>query len=373
MAELLKNEISFRIRCLSPTFNYGSEKRPDATGLRATSIRGLWRFWARAVIAGILSNPESKYIRILENGLFGSIDPPFRTFRMRLTALPSDRCQADYFILPHKQQHLRRGVPDEMQRTKKGVPPGREVEISLVFNQSLVAFKKSLEATKPSQAAKVPIWNDTAQKALLSVIWLWSNLGGIGIRSRRGFGATELLPDTDGNDPFSLATLPICKNKIYDTNSLRSHLECGILKSFDLIKTWINSWDYATKSKIKDRREASPDMFKLSGLDQIFLSTNTFDQLGAEPSAHDGVLKVISDKPVIDEETGYVDFENKRRLASPMIVTLHSITEDGQRKYIPVLTWSPRFNLRIDKTTGNGPWLQSLGFDKSLAGESIYV
>jgi CRISPR type III-B/RAMP module RAMP protein Cmr1 len=356
MTKQQKNaEIAFQIKCISPAFNYGAEKRPEASVLRATSLRGLWRFWARAVIAGVLSEPEPNYVRILENSLFGGTDPPFKAFRMRVKPIPITCGRAEYFVLPHK-----------LQGNQKAISPGCSVEIALILNQGLESYKKSL---KPDQAAKVPIWDTTAKKALLAVIWLWSNLGGIGIRSRRGFGSTVLLPDSPGNDPFLWAELPENRSEFTDSEAVKKHLKAGILQSFILIKAWIDSWGYSTE--LKKKRSPSPDMFILGSLDQVFISTDIRDQLGAEPSAPDGLLKTISDKPDVAEETGYST--TTERLSSPMIVRIHTIINGGQSKYVPVLTWSPRSNLTINRANGNGPWLKRLGFVTSLVGKSIYA
>ncbi len=48
--------ISFQIECVSPTLNLGAEKQPEYEIFRAPSLRGCWRFWARAAIAGALEN-----------------------------------------------------------------------------------------------------------------------------------------------------------------------------------------------------------------------------------------------------------------------------------------------------------------------------
>jgi hypothetical protein len=108
-------------------------------------------------------------------------------------------------------------------------------------------------------------------------------------------------------------------------------------------------------------------MFVLSSLAQVFVSNNKPQLgLGAELNMIDGLLKVISKKKEIREESGSAS----PRLSSPMIVRIHRCAEG----FIPVLTWSPRIKTTVARDAGNGPWLKNdMGFDKPLQGDSIYA
>lgn len=324
----------FQIECVSPTINLGAEKLPEHEIFRAASLRGCWRFWARAAIAGAMETPQQPdKLRLLESCLFGGTEPAFQAFRMRvippLCASPEN---ATFLILPHKHQGQ-----------KTGSPPGSRAEVRISLNQTVYAA-------------------DQARKALLAAIWLWGNLGGIGTRSRRGFGSVALLPDADGHDLFAAAGLPLCCKSFPDRAALIEHLQNGITQSLHLIREWMVGRG-CTPQALQPSRSANDKMFVLSGLAQVFI--------GEMPQSCNDLLRIIADKKAIDDETGSAV---PHRLASPMIVRVHHCNNG----FVPVLTWSPRseHKLKIAKTFagGNGPWLdEKMGFAQSLQGDSLYA
>jgi CRISPR type III-B/RAMP module RAMP protein Cmr1 len=309
--------IAFQIECVSPTINLGADKQPEHEIFRAASLRGCWRFWARAAIAGTLEKPDIDTLRLLEDSLFGSVEPPFQAFRLRV-----DRCNSptkdSFLILPHKHQGK-----------QAGFSPDSTAEVRISLNQT--------------------VWNDQARKALLAVIWLWGNLGGIGTRSRRGFGSVALLPDENGYDSFAAAGLPKCCETFASRNALVEHLQNGIKQSFKLIREWMAARGYADALKKQDhlyqKRSVNEDMFALSSLAQVFV--------GEMFQSCNDLLRIIADKKAIADETGSAV---PHRLASPMIVRIHRCAEG----FIPVLTWSPidTEKLKIAEDKGNGPWLK---------------
>ncbi len=320
--------IAFQIECVSPTLNLGAEKQPEHEIFRAASLRGCWRFWARAAIAGTLEKPNPDTLRLLENSLFGSVEPPFQAFRLRV-----DRCNSptkdSFLILPHKHQGK-----------QAGFSPDSTAEVRLSLNQT--------------------VWNDQARKALLAVIWLWGNLGGIGTRSRRGFGSVALLPDENGYDSFAAAGLPKCCETFASRNALVEHLQTGIACAFQIIREWISAKDCPNQA-LQPSRSANKDMFTISSLAQVFI--------GEMFQSCNDLLIIIADKKAIADETGSAV---PHRLASPMIVRIHRCAEG----FIPVLTWSPidTKKIKIAEDKGNGPWLkEKLYIDTSLQGDSLYV
>jgi CRISPR type III-B/RAMP module RAMP protein Cmr1 len=371
----MPESLAFQIECISPTLNLGAEdaekkKYPEDEIFRATSLRGCWRFWARAAIVGAMEKPCSDTLRLLENSLFGSTEPAFQTFRMRVIPSEDNPSKKQFAILPHKPLRTE-------QAWKEANSPLSRATVLLSFNHGLAAYKKSL---KPEEADKVPIWDEAAKNALLAVIWLWGNLGGIGTRSRRGFGSVALLADSEDKDPFAAAGLPRCRNSFSDRAALIEHLQSGITCAFQIIREWVkareHSLDLLHKPRIEQfragvgakdfspllspNRSADKDMFVFNSLAQVFVG-NMFQ------SCND-LLEIIADKNAIADETGSAI----PRRASPMIVRIHRCAED----FVPVLTWSPidTKKLKIAKDKGNGPWLENkMGFDKPLHGDSIYA
>jgi len=358
-------DISFQIKLITPTFNFGAKDRePDSTGLRATSLRGLWRFWARAIIAGALSPSSSDKLRILEDGLFGGTEPPFKTLRLRLVT-DGYLSREQYRPVPHK----------EPPWSWLGWDPENVVKAHITLNQGLSSFKqKLLDQCESGQASKIPEWNAPSRKALLSVLWLWGNLGGTGIRSRRGFGSVALGTSEGQQDPFEEAGLPSCCETFESVEALSKHLKDGIEKSFDLVRDWINNWTtFPVKAGLETHRSLhrNRDMYELSSLAQVFVSnTEPSCDLGSRDDAPTGLLWTIGDKPEVRDETGSAN----PRLASPMIVRVHQVkNSEAIIGYCPVLTWSPQTNTAAQRPGGNANWLRALGIETSLGGDSIYV
>lgn len=353
-------DISFQIRLITPTFNFGANKSPDSTGLRATSLRGLWRFWARAIIAGTLSPPCSEKLHILEDGLFGGTEPPFKTFRLRL--------ETDGYLLTGEY----RPVPHHTPPVWSAWKPANVIQAQITLNQGLSSFKQKLvHQGEYQQADKIPEWNDPSKKALLSVLWLWGNLGGTGIRSRRGFGSVALRPLEGQRDPFEDAGLPPCCETFESVEALSRHLRDGIEKSFDLVRDWIHAWrGFPVNTGLEAHRSSYGEMYVLSSLSQVFVTGSApVSDLGSLDSSPNGLLKNIGDKPKVPDETGS---ERNPRLASPMIVRVHQVkNSEGKMGYCPVLTWSPWTDTKVGPG-GNTNWLKKLGIKDSLGGDSIY-
>lgn len=309
--------ISFQIECVSPTLNLGADKQPEDEIFRAASLRGCWRFWARAAIAGILEKPDPNTLRLLENFLFGSVEPAFQTFRMRVSPCNS---------LPYSKGK------------QTGFSTGSRAKVLLSFNQGLAAYKESLKS-KPEKASKVPIWDESAKNALLAVIWLWGNLGGIGSHSRRGFGSVALLPHNEQHNHFHEAGLPLRSVNFLNQGELDKHIKDGIQRSFQLIKEWKEelSSKHPLPNLCWNKANEKMDMFILDSFSCVFV--------GKHPVILNDLKKEMRDEP-------------------DKIVRVHQC----DAAYFPVLAWSKN----IEKIISNRPWIDKLGFDKSLSGNSIY-
>jgi CRISPR type III-B/RAMP module RAMP protein Cmr1 len=125
--------------------------------LRAASFRGAMRFWLRALLGGVLGDRPDKIFQC-ESQVFGSTDHASPVVvRLEPHNLGSD----GFNPLPHKQVTFR----------FNGFKPGQRFDICLLSRD-----EDALQQ---------------AQKALLLLCYL----GGLGRRSRRGFGSLQI---TDG-------------------------------------------------------------------------------------------------------------------------------------------------------------------------------
>jgi len=141
------------LETVTPLFLGGSDPRGEPE-LRAASFRGAMRFWLRALLGGVSGDRPDKIFQC-ESQVFGSTDHASPVVvRLETHSLGSD----SFNPLPHKQVTFR----------FNGFKPGQRFDICLLSRDE-VALQQ-------------------AQKALLLLCYL----GGLGRRSRRGFGSLQI-------------------------------------------------------------------------------------------------------------------------------------------------------------------------------------
>ena len=146
-------ELQAALEVVTPLFLGGSDPRGQPE-LRAASFRGAMRFWLRALLGGVLGDRPDKIFQC-ESQVFGSTDHASPVVvRLKPHNLGSD----GFNPLPHKQVTFR----------FNGFKPGQRFDICLLSRD-----EDALQQ---------------AQKALLLLCYL----GGLGRRSRRGFGSLQI-------------------------------------------------------------------------------------------------------------------------------------------------------------------------------------
>lgn len=323
---------TFQIQFISPLLIGGSDPRGlDEVGLRGSSLRGCWRFWARALLGGMLANLND-YSRLLEleNQLFGATDQA----RFRLKVLPVGHPVRNEFArLPHQ-------TGGRMAR-RPGYAEGAQFQVE-------VRSRPNLEQKQ--------------QKALLAAIWLWGNLGAIGNRSRRGFGSPVLIA-SGVNNPFAVLDLPLMQ-EFPDTNALSKHLQQGVQRAWEIFESWLRAIGETVNSlrSLNDPGFTVRDFefFTLRNLQQISVSIRTFTDLGcvmSAPSATGAIAAIHGDRAA-RPELG----QASPRLASPAFLRLHKVGS----QWVPVCTWS-RFRRIRDRGRARA-YLTSIGFTHSILG-----
>jgi|GEM_PF-1785523 len=171
---------SCKLEVVTPMFLAGADQ--SCSELRPPSFKALMRWWYRAAKADL--TPE-------EGLLFGTTDQASR-FRLRLTPDRIIRSTFERANFQSKQDQDNQGLlylgfsldakSQGGQRKRSSIDPGSTfcLELSLPHSQS------------------------AAERSLLASLWLLIWLGGVGSRSRRGFGS---LCFTDA-DPLNEAGLP---------------------------------------------------------------------------------------------------------------------------------------------------------------------
>lgn len=182
-------------RLITPLFGGGVEagEADPITPIRGTEIRGHLRFWWRATQGGRFGDDPEK-LKKAEDRIWGAASSPSSTFIAVLAATKGT---------PFK---VRANVRGQMQEVDIGNPsspfgyvafplrgdeekrPGKVVE-NVTFTMRL-SFKQEFRGD------------------VKAALWAWETFGGIGARTRRGFGALQCIrslqtaPDQAGADDW---------------------------------------------------------------------------------------------------------------------------------------------------------------------------
>lgn len=159
------------LETVTPLFLGGANPR-GSPELRAPSIRGALRYWVRAVLGGVIGDTDQKGLHTLERAVFGSTDCG-SPITIRLHELESNPLAAKTeFVLPHKQAGRRKAFSAEQR-------------LLLVLQQ-------------------VRSNNESVWKMACIAISLVTTFGGIGLRSRRGYGTLRV----ESADPNAVPATP---------------------------------------------------------------------------------------------------------------------------------------------------------------------
>lgn len=149
-------ETTFRI--VTPLFLGGADPNEQAE-LREPSIKGVLRFWYRAI--------DQQY-KDFESELFGGSSGE-KGQSLFLLKIIGDRVADERWEGRNDLQYF--AFPFNLQQTKRYIPENREFTLALKFKQSP---------------------NSEMKKRIIASLWLLGHFGGLGSRSRRGFGTVAL-------------------------------------------------------------------------------------------------------------------------------------------------------------------------------------
>jgi len=190
--------LTVRLETVTPLFLAGADPR-GAPELRAASVRGALRFWLRALLGGVIGDKDLNALRKAEAAVFGSTDTGASPVVVRIDG----EVQFDaYRPLLHNPAK---------QFTFSGIKPDQTFSLELV--------------------PRLP--HTQVSPVVLSVTALWLLLGGLGKRSRRGFGTLRLQKDVEG--------LPLKPDAYRDTESFENALQQTIEKALGEIKNYIST------------------------------------------------------------------------------------------------------------------------------------
>ncbi len=182
-----------KLQVTTPLFNAGHEQ--TGSGIRVPSVRGAMRFWFRA-LAGTVAGPDLALLALLEEAVFGSAKLP-SAIKMRIRVQPPacrDR-QPNFIRQPgprpgHRPAAVGRG----------GLRQGRDDGkwIAYLLGQGLAdAVDRALlrDFVEPGKSVEIDFrfsGNEDAGALALAALWLMCAYGGLGARTRRGFGGLRI-------------------------------------------------------------------------------------------------------------------------------------------------------------------------------------
>lgn len=179
-----------RIRNITPMFVGGADPRdpdPVAEGLRAASLRGCLRYWLRWLIGS--DNPV--LLRDEEAKIFGGLNAASKLrpspLRVRVEnvgrpsiyewrrAAPSERGRTDKDFYYLGDVAFRR---TKESNARRGLAPGAQLDLAFELRPF---FELGAEGRM------------ALERKLSATLWLFFTFGAVGARSRRGFGALEII------------------------------------------------------------------------------------------------------------------------------------------------------------------------------------
>jgi len=182
-------KISLTLELLTPAFVGAAQPRTldPYMPLRPSSVRGVLRFWFRTAAAALMwphdNSPTAHRqmvdaLRELESSVFGDT-----------------RLASAVVVLPPRGGEIRRyrdvGIPDSASA------PGLRYLGYGLFEDAKNPPEALITRSGQKLTLEIGLRRPTAGVAelLCATVWLWLHFGGIGARSRRGFGSLHLSDD----------------------------------------------------------------------------------------------------------------------------------------------------------------------------------
>lgn len=160
-------ELRVTLETVTPLLLHGADNRTPE--LRPPSFRGAMRYWWRAALGGVIGDENLKGLHELEGALFGSTERA-SPIGLRLKSLDIRKTKAD--VLPHKNKFIPSGALDG-------------------------TFELML--TQPRHDDTL-VWDAACASLELALTF-----GGVGQRSRRGYGALRIVEASDARvKPFPI-------------------------------------------------------------------------------------------------------------------------------------------------------------------------
>lgn len=177
-----------RYKLITPLFGGGVEpgEADPITVVRATEVRGHLRFWWRATRGGQF-NRDLAAMKAAEEQIWGSAAAPGKPgpSKVAITAIGENKGRPDR---PFEVVANREGKPTVRSREDSAAHP--YAAFPLQPEQGQARFGMETRAVQADVAFTLEVvFPKEHETDIMAAIWAWETFGGIGARTRRGFGA----------------------------------------------------------------------------------------------------------------------------------------------------------------------------------------
>lgn len=281
------DSIPVTLKTVTPLFLTGADGRTPE--LRAPSIKGMMRFWWRA----INSHFSLEGLRNAESRLFGSSDETVGRSKFALSVRKNDGIEViPYQPLPH---HTGNNSCPYLTKNPSCNRDGRCSKGNMPNKPNAIAPNQEFECIIRANT-------DTIKNKIEDIFKVSVILGGLGKRSRRGFGSVKIINNKE-EDKVAYSLASICKLLNSVANSFKVNVDK--IERNVLVHTDAATYPYIKEIKIGSGCKDYRDLLKVIGR-----------------ASHENDCKY----------TGFA--LGQARLASPIYV---SIIKDGN-DYKPIIT-----------------------------------
>ncbi|HEY8460946.1 MAG TPA: type III-B CRISPR module RAMP protein Cmr1 [Blastocatellia bacterium] len=184
---------------ITPLFGGGVEPgvADPVTTIRATEIRGHLRFWWRATRGGQFGGDVEK-MKEMEDAIFGAASSGDSSHESPVAikvaiknagqAFSKDRSGRDIYHPQSDYGYAAFALRPTGERPTGAPELRRGVRFALK-----IEYPKKLEIKREKGSVQI-----SAEKEIEAALWVWETFGGVGARTRRGFGSIKLL-SVNGN------------------------------------------------------------------------------------------------------------------------------------------------------------------------------
>ena len=210
--------IKVELETVTPLFLGGAEPRSSPPELRVASVRVALRYWLRALLGGVMGDVDLNMLKSAEEFVFGSTEAGASSVKILLkcNGLDTEKYQkrkairrANGQFAPEGTDYLFWALAETGKKERGNWQPGRRY---------IVPGTKFTLTMKPRLGA--PNAQDAWWRACVA-LWLLTQLGALGSRSRRGAGSLRVL-----NEPAQ-TDLPPFKSPA-TAEELRGQLRVGL-------------------------------------------------------------------------------------------------------------------------------------------------